>query len=321
MAIPELHIDLDQAPEERWSGLRDYAAPARELIAYYVADLGGIEQFGDMLLAYRDAVVSDEYANEVRGIAKAIGVSEPEALLANLYYDAIKQLFCCTAFAVDTDEGPLHARNLDWGTIDQLLSRHTLIINFRRRGEVLYRAVSWPGFAGVLSGMAPGRFAVTLNAVLSEEPPQLAPPVAFLIREVLENAPGFDEAVEMLASATIPSDCLLLVTGPNSGQMAVIERAPTRHALRKPENGFIIVTNDFRRLAADESGAGISELARTSCGRFDRVAELLARQRPTTPAECFDVLGDPRVRMNITMQSMVMLSQSGHLAVRRPEDL
>jgi hypothetical protein len=321
MPIPELHIDLDQAPEERWSGLRDWAAAARELIAYYIADLGGVDQFGDMLLAYRDAVVCDEYANEVRGIAKAIGVGEAEALLANLYYDAIKQLFSCTAFAIDTDDGPLHARNLDWGTINQLLSRHTLIINFRRRDEVLYRAVGWPGFAGVLSGMAPGRFAVTLNAVLSEEPPQLAPPVAFLIRELLENAAGFDEAVDTLASAPIPCDCLLLVTGPRSGQMAVIERSPTRHALRKPENGFIIVTNDFRRLVADGAGAGISELARTSCGRFDRVAELLHRQPPTTTAECFGVLGDSRVRMNITMQSMVMLSRSGHLAVRRPEDL
>jgi hypothetical protein len=321
MSIPELHIDLDRPPEERWSGLREHLPSARALISYYVSDLGGLDQFGDLLLSYRDEVVPDEYADEVRGIAQVIGVDEREALLANLYYDAIKQLFSCTAFAVDTDYGPLHARNLDWGTINQLLSRHTLIINFQRGGETLYRAVSWPGFAGVLSGMAPGRFAVTLNAVLSEDPPQLAPPVTFLIREVLEKAASFDEAVDKLASAPIPCDCLLLVTGPNRGQMAVIERSPARHALRTPENGFIIVTNDFRRLATEEASPGISELARTSCGRFDRVAELLPRERPTTTTECFGVLGDARVRMNITMQSMVMRPRSGHLAVRRPEDL
>ncbi len=49
-----------------------------------------------------------------------------------------------------------------------------------------------PGFVGVFSGVAPGRFAVTLNAVLSAEPPQPATPVVLLLRTVLEHAQTFN---------------------------------------------------------------------------------------------------------------------------------
>jgi hypothetical protein len=50
------------------------------------------------------------------------------------------------------------------------------------RAVSLYRLVGWPGFAGGFSGLAPGRFAVTLNAVFSNDPVEVATPITFLIR-------------------------------------------------------------------------------------------------------------------------------------------
>src|SRR5580658_2391321 len=86
-------------------------------------------------------------------------------------------LMACTAFAIDTPSGPLHARNLDWTSANGRLASETIIVNFRR-GEQgpLYRTIGWPGFVGCLSGVAPGRFAATLNAVMSDDPFALAPP-------------------------------------------------------------------------------------------------------------------------------------------------
>jgi acid ceramidase len=97
-------------------------------------------------------------------------------------------------------------------------------------------------------GVAPGRFAITLNAVLSDDPALLAEPIAFLIQHVLNSASDFTTAVTWLTETRIASDCLLLVTGINAGEMVVIERTLTRVAIRRAVNGIIAVTNDYRLL-------------------------------------------------------------------------
>ena len=66
-----------------------------------------------------------------------------------------------------------------------------------------FTTVGWPGFIGVFSGIAPRRFAVTLNAVISDEPLQAASPVVFLLRQVLEEAPDFQSALRTLKESTV----------------------------------------------------------------------------------------------------------------------
>jgi acid ceramidase/N-acylethanolamine-hydrolysing acid amidase len=181
--VPQLDVDLNAPPERRWSELAAHRDVVRELLAFYVRDIGGLDKFAPLLCDYRDAFVDPEYIAEMRGVARAVDAPEEEVALANLYYDAIKVVLSggigCTAFAVDTGAGPLHARNLDWITAQGLLASETMIFNFRHGGgDPLYRTVGWPGFVGCLSGVAVGRFAVTLlNAVISDDPPELAPPI------------------------------------------------------------------------------------------------------------------------------------------------
>ncbi len=321
MTIPTFHVDLDQPPEQRWRGIEVHKAAAKELLSYYVNDLGGLEQFDELLTSYRDAFVPPQYATEMRAIASLIGRPESEVLLSNLYYDAIKHLFGCTAFAVDTPDGPLHARNLDWGTVNGMLSRNTLRVEYSRAGRPHFVVVGWPGYAGALSGMAHGRFSVTLNAVLSDDPPELAPPVTFLLRDVLDTARDFDEAVVRLRDSPVTSDSLLLVTGTKQGEMVVIERSPTRAAVREAINGFVAVSNDYRSLPSTRAAGAVAALAETSCSRFERAGELVAEQKPRTPAECFSVLNDANVRMDITVQSMVFSASKGLVEVRLPDTL
>ena len=65
---------------------------------------------------------------------------------------------------------------------------------------------------GAFSGVAPGRFAITLNAVASEDPFELAPPMTFLARTVLQSCRTFNEAVETLETTRVASDSILMVT-------------------------------------------------------------------------------------------------------------
>ena len=320
MNIPQIQIDLSLPPAKRWSSLYAFKDQARQLLAEYARDLGGIEQFQDSIMAYRNANLPTGYAQELTSIARMLDVSEEAILVVNLYYDLIKFIIGCTAFAVDTEQGPLHARNLDWWTEMGLLSSATLVTDFRGAAVGPFQVVAWPGFTGALSGVAPGRFAITLNAVSSNEPPVFATPITYLIRTIFETTHTFAEAVYQLTSTEIASDCLLLVTGTQPGEMVVIERTPTRAALRFPTNGYLIVTNDYLALSSNTTSSGVQqELQQTSCSRFDRTSQLLAHHLPRNATECFSILTDPAIRMRITVQQMVMSAALGLLEVRLPE--
>lgn len=320
MAVPEIEIDLSRPPEERWALLRPYVTGAKQLLDIYLADLGGLSQFSGLVEEYRDACIRAEYIAELAALAEMAGVTEEEALIGNLYYDALKFVVGCTAFAIDTPDGPIHARNLDWWTRNGMLSRYTLIANFRHgHATCLFRPVGWPGFIGTLSGMAPGRFSITLNAALSYAPPAFASPVPLVLRAVFEKAGSFREAVDTLQSIEMASDCLLLVTGTRPGEMVVIERTPTQASLRYPEDGFIVVANDYRVLDVTETVATDQELQVTSCGRFDRAFALLRESKPLDADDCWRILNDPQIKMGLTVQQMVMSASLGLLEVRLPD--
>jgi predicted choloylglycine hydrolase len=313
--MSDLLVDLDAPPRERWRlGPADVVA-ARELLAEYAADLGGLERHQDLLEAYAAAQVPADYLAELDGLATRLEVSRPSILLANLYYDALKTyLMACTAFALDTPNGPIHARNLDWHSENARLARHTRRVTLQRGGRPRALLASWPGFTGVLSGVAPGRFAVTLNSVLSDDPPELAAPIVYVLRRLLEEAASFREAVDELTRVSVASDSLLLVTGTRPGELVVIERAPRRAAVREAEDGLLVVTNDYRGLAASGRAPG-RELAASACGRFDRARLLAGARRPTTIDDCLAILRDPQVVMGITVQQMVLSARDGLLHV------
>ena len=96
---------------------------------------------------------------------------------------------------------------------------------------------------------------MTLNAVLSEDRPELAAPISFVLRRVLETAPTFEHAVAQIRDTPIASDALLLVSGTQRGEMVVIERSPTRAAVRAAQDGLVVLTNDYRALASSSGSS------------------------------------------------------------------
>lgn len=316
--IPEIHINLSLPPEKRWTLQEVQRQQAADLLQSYLADLQLDLETSSLLMPVVRTLIKPNHLAEIDAIAGMLHVRPDEALLGNLYYDAIKFVFGCTAFAVDTESGPLHARNLDWWTENEMLSRYTLVSRFSGASPGRsFVTVGWPGFVGALSGIAPGRFAITLNAVLSTDPPALGTPISLFIRTVLEEAATFAEAVEWLAREPLASDCLLLVSGTQTGEMVVIERTPTRSAIRHPENGYIVVTNDYLLIDADPDQPATA-LQATSCNRFDQATARLGSYVPHTQGECLAILSDPQVRMSITVQQMVFSARTGQLEVRLP---
>jgi hypothetical protein len=318
----ELTIDLNRPPASRWLLTPEQCEQARLLFAQYKTDLGLAPDVGEFLTAAAKELIRDDYWQEMLALAKQLAMPMADIALCNFYYDALKvslaQIFGCTAFALDSPEGVLHARNLDWWTQDAALARYTTVCHFVGGPAGRFTTIGWPGFIGAFSGIAPGRFAVTLNAVLSLEPPEVATPVVLLLRAVLEEATSFAEALRLLSESPIPCDCLLLLTGTEPGELVVIERTPRQYAIRLAEGGRVAVTNGYRKLNAG-IGTLRSELLASWCQRFERVETLIGDRRPQSPEECFAYLNDPNVRMSMTVQQMVFRAATGDYWMRSPD--
>jgi hypothetical protein len=93
------------------------------------------------------------YVTEIAQIAAVLDFSGVWLLNASYQWG-------CTALAREQDGVPWLIRTLDWPFLG--LGRHTEVA--RMRGECgEFFSVTWPGYVGVLTAMAPGRFAACLN--------------------------------------------------------------------------------------------------------------------------------------------------------------
>lgn len=310
-------INLELPPEERWHFAAQYRQEINEIIACYWVDLEDyIELIESYLELYKAQFISDSYLKEIDCISNYCDYSSDQILIANLYYDIVKFAFACTAFSFEKDQRIWHARNLDWWTENDVLKKYTKIFNFTKGGQTVFQSVGWVGFVGVLSGLKPKHFSITLNAIVSDEAPKIAKPISFLLREVLEGTHTFQQAKSTLESTDIICDCLLLLSGTKPNEMLVIERTPSSSKTRyaNANDNFIIVTNDYQKITYKSNNQ--SALKSTSCGRYDRTQFLLKQKTPNNIEECFEILNDQRVKMQITVQQMVFNPQLGLVEVR-----
>ncbi|WP_196887840.1 C45 family autoproteolytic acyltransferase/hydolase [Aureivirga sp. CE67] len=311
MEKENLIINLDLPAKERWLFLEKYKKEIEDLIEYYLADLSEAEFLFDEIDSYKNSIITTEYLEEISSLASFTKFTENEILIANLYYDVLKFYFGCTAFAVENNGTIFHSRNLDWHTENDLLSKHSRVFDFQKNGKTVFKSVGWVGFIGVLSGNKPNQFSITLNAVLSNDSPEIAQPITFLLRDVLTNCNSFSEAEEILKNTTIICDCLLLLSGTKSDEKIVIERTPKRAEIRKPEKNHIVVTNDYKKL--ENTNFSQNLLQETSCGRFNKTDELLNQKNPENLEDCISILKNPEIQMGITVQQMVFNNNTGEI--------
>ncbi|HYD06429.1 MAG TPA: hypothetical protein VEC60_11930, partial [Reyranella sp.] len=179
--------------------------------------------FGGLLARLGDPVVKrwmrrTPYAGEIDAVARAVG--RPGIWLLHGAY-----LFGCTALADETAAGPRLRRTLDWpfpglGRLVEVARRRSAA------GE--YLNVTWPGFVGVLTAVAPGRFAASINQAPMRTRTVLwldyalnalaglratAMPPEHLLRQVFDTCASFEEARKVLETAPVARPVLFLLVG------------------------------------------------------------------------------------------------------------
>jgi hypothetical protein len=180
-------------------------------------------------------------------------VAEIETIAATLAYPGIWFLngsyqWGCTAAARDEGGAPWLARTLDWPFAG--LGRRVEIAHMAGPAGDFY-SVTWPGYAGVLTAMAPGRFAAAINQAplwRRTTRPWLRPydivanalrtwrirfcPPDHLLREVFETCRDFNEAKRQLETVPIARPVIFTLIGCRLGERCVIERTEEGFASR-----------------------------------------------------------------------------------------
>ncbi len=174
------------------------------------------------------------YVADIEAIAAALGF--PGIWLLNGSYQ-----WGCTALARHEGGAPWLARTLDWPFPG--LGRHAEVAHMRGvAGE--FFSVTWPGYVGVLTGMAPGRFAASINqaplwrrtrhprlrvldiaanAVNTWRKIRHIPPDQ-LLRAVFEDCTSFAAARQRLETTPIARPVIYTLAGTGADEQCVIER-------------------------------------------------------------------------------------------------
>jgi predicted choloylglycine hydrolase len=266
MELPTLTIDCTTSDiNKKYAALEPYRDQMQELLNFYIQEIQQVGVSPSVISfitsAYSLRYIPKRYRDEIAEMSAYFSINKTDLMLINLYYDLVMNHYKfdkpdvknfkrflkipgCSSFAFNTKEGPLHARNLDWWTDeDNSLATNSVLLRYILKNTEYYLA-TWPGMTGAFSGMKPGCFSVSLNSVVSKDL-GIGKPAPMMLREVIEKAEDYNQALQMIKDANIMSDCLLMLVGVRENEFVVIEKTPNRYFLRHPKNGFLAVTNDF----------------------------------------------------------------------------
>jgi hypothetical protein len=164
----------------------------------------------------------------------------------------------CTT-RVDAAPTPRLWRTLDWPFPG--LGKHVAVA-LQDGGAGVYANVTWPGAVGVLTAVAPGRFAAAINQApmfRRTRAHALVPydlalnalgtwrdngswPAPHLLRHVFDNCATFDEAVEVLTTLPLARPTLYSIVGASPSQACLIERTRTEAVVKR---GNATIANDW----------------------------------------------------------------------------
>jgi isopenicillin-N N-acyltransferase like protein len=249
--------------------------------------------------------ISDEYKLEIFGLSQ--NGSDPYPQFGNRYhrilnYHAAHDIshwvldtpaLGCTSFAATGDrtrDGHLIlGRNFDWESGEHF-DIHKVIARYKPTNGHTFLSVSWPGMAGVVTGLNDAKIFCAINGAHTEHMGLgVGRPVSLVAREVLQYSDNLEDATARIRAAPVfVADSFLLADG-KTGRAIVVEKTPVACAVREMRGDWILQSNHFET-AALTPDAGNVEYMRdgTSVPRRARLAELLARHNghidPTTSA-------------------------------------
>ncbi|XP_037535064.1 N-acylethanolamine-hydrolyzing acid amidase-like [Nematolebias whitei] len=235
LAPPTLEINLDDKAEVRWLPLKtafdvDYLKKvAAEIIDSTVPKW--VHHAIIPIVKTLERYVPQPYAGEIRGMATVLGGNLADTIILNFAYEI--SAFCTSILAQDKSGNVYHGRNLDYP--HPALRNLTVNLIFRKNGKVAYLGTSFAGYVGLWTGQSAYKFTVSgdqrgtehwwnwwknfVSAFLFHRSP-----VSWLLRETLEEAEDFQDAVMRLSKTPLITGVYYIVGGVRAGEGVIITR-------------------------------------------------------------------------------------------------
>jgi len=288
--IPVIHVDLSLPPSKRWQHVPIRLRKAAKTLANRAADQVGSPGMQSLAELLTDAAtaVRNPYRDEVIAWATLTDLPRRRVLLSNMAYElnaaaiiyndtvipAVSNFWqrvktgvgairgsakaCTSGAAYYPACGMVHVRAMDWPLAG--LGRHTVIWHMTGGEAGDYYNIGWPGYVGVISGMAPGRFSATINQAMPFSKPSLQWPPSHLLRYVFDNAADYDDAIAILECTPVCFPAFVTLVGTQPGEAAIIELTPSKNRIHPmTRKQPIAIANDY--LSGDW---------RAKCGETDR---------------------------------------------------
>ncbi|KAK2498540.1 hypothetical protein MC885_010684 [Smutsia gigantea] len=238
--VPWYTINLDLPPYKRWHELMAEKASAVKVI---------VNSMKNLVNAF---VPSEKIVQIVdQKLVLCLSISEhPEIFLGeiisfNIFYEFFT--LCTSIIAEDKAGNLLHGRNMDFGlflgwntnnntwVITEDLKPLTVNLDFQRSNKTVFKGTSFAGYVGVLTGLKPGLFSLSLNERFSTNGGYMgilewifgkkdAMWIGYITRSVLENSTSYEAAKNILTKTKILAPAYFILGGNKSGEGCVITR-------------------------------------------------------------------------------------------------
>ncbi len=328
-AVPTYLIDLESDGSRRWDEvISREAAVASRLVAEAGAEFTRVPEVLRWIFARLYQATGGLYLDEIGAWADALGVSLGTTTILNCAYElshvSWPKVFGCTAGIRWIDGlGMVHVRNLDWPLA--AMGAGTRLFRFGRRARE-FVSVGVPGHVGVLSGMLPRSYSVTINWAPPAGLPTFDFGPGFLLRHTLETCDGYESAVEILTRTPLSTSVFFTVCGTEKDQACVIERTHRAAAVRSLTRSVLVQSNhhiDERFAKNNEQLRNVEEgeeefSPEGSALRAETLTKALAEVRSSSTLEgVAQALDIATVLNKLTCQQMIFCPRSGEVKVWR----
>ncbi|WMJ73180.1 C45 family peptidase [Cytophagaceae bacterium ABcell3] len=227
-----------------------------------------------------------EVIDEIKGLAETLGVSEEHIATLLLSPGAPEKESQGTSFAYKNEDQVLFARSFDFHYNETKFTEASLV---KPDGKFAYLAHS-KTFIGREDGFNEKGLAITATHVdgKSHKP---GVNYYFIVRYILENCSSTDEAIHIIEQAPLSVSSNYLISD-KKRSMVVVEAAPEKTMVRKPERNFISCTNHFQSPEMKAFEQSENEWSKSTI-RLQETKELLAeKEEDLTIDDIREVLAD-----------------------------
>lgn len=248
----------------------------------------GLASFDELLKFYPEVV------EEIRGFAEGIH-DKPENLGAFLLSLGVLDITGqCSVFAFKNNDSVIIGRNYDMLFDFKKFTESSLIAPTDKYSYISQSDV----FIGRSDGINEKGLSIAMSFVNGTK---IQPGIGFhfVIRKVLENCSDTKQAIDLIQNTKVSSANNFLIAD-KSGHIAVVESAPQKSIIRKPQKNkdYLYITNQFVTEEMKSFDRGGVEWSK-SLERYEGLKERLKSVRIMDLQKAKEILSDDCVCLNL----------------------